>query len=92
MGGKKVTAVPADAFDKQFAAVVIKRGPAVTTYRVEAVTLDKDGTLYVQYKADAGPAGTATFASPLIVTAPKEGAKRVAFVENGKAAGSAEVK
>jgi hypothetical protein len=92
MKGKMAVLLPADAFDKQFVAAVVKRGPAITTYTVEAVTLDQDGTLYVQYKAEAGPAGTATFASPLIVSAPKEGAKKVVFIENGKAVGSAAIK
>ena len=92
MGGKKPVLLAADAFDKQFVAVVVKRGPAITTYQVEAVKLDKDGTLYVQYKAENGPAGTATFASPLIVSVPKEGAQKVTFIENGKAVSTVDVK
>ena len=92
MGGKKPVLLAAEAFDKQFVAVVIKRGPAITTYTVEAVTLDKDGTVYVQYKANAGVAGTATFASPLIVSVPKEGAKKVVFIENGKTVAMSDVK
>ena len=91
MGGKKPVLLPPGAFDKQLVAAVIKRGNSITTYKVEKVTKEGD-TLYVQYKADSGPAGTATFASPLIVSAPKEGVKKVAFIENGKAAGTAEVK
>ena len=92
MGGKKPTLLPDGAFDKQFVAAVVKRGPAITTYTVEAVKLDADGTVYVQYKAEAGAAGTATFASPLIVSVPKEKAKKVVFIENGKTVGSADVK
>ncbi|VTR92253.1 unnamed protein product [Gemmata massiliana] len=92
MGGKKPVLLAPDAFDKHFVAAVIKRGPAITTYKVEAVTLDKDGILYVQYKAESGPAGTATFASPLIVSVPKEGAKKVTFIENGKAVSTVDVK
>lgn len=92
MGGRKAVPLPGDAFDKQFVAAVVKRGNSITTYAVEAVTLDKDGTVYVQYKATSGPAGTATFASPLIVSVAKEGAKKVTFIENGKAVGTVEVK
>jgi hypothetical protein len=91
MGGKKSVLLAKDVFDKQFVAAVVKRGNAITTYAVEKVTLDGD-TLYVQYKATAGAAGTATFASPLIVTAPKDKVKKIAFIENGKAAGTADVK
>jgi hypothetical protein len=87
--GKKPNVVPKDAFDKHVVAATIKRGNAITTYDVEKVTLDKDGTLYVQYKATAGPPGTATFASPLIVSAPKDKVKKVEFIENGKSAGTA---
>ncbi len=92
MGGKKTVLLAADAFGKQFVAVVVKRGPAITTYTVEAVTLDKDGTVYVQYKATAGPAGTATFASPLVVSVAKDKAKKVVFIENGKTVGTSDVK
>ncbi|QJW92766.1 hypothetical protein [Frigoriglobus tundricola] len=91
MGGKKAVLLANDTFDKHLVAAVVKRGNAITTYKVEAVTLDGD-TLNVRYKATTGPAGTATFASPLIVTAPKDKVKKVAFIENGKAAGTAEVK
>jgi hypothetical protein len=91
MGGKKPVLLPKGAFDKNFVAAVIRRGNSITTYEVEKVTRDGD-TLYVQYKATPGPAGTATFASPLIVGAPKEKVKRVVFIENGKAVGSSDVK
>ncbi len=92
LGAKKPVMLAVDVFDKHFVAVVVKRGPAITTYTVEAVTLDKDGIVYVQYKAAAGVAGTANFASPLIVSVAKEGAKKVVFIENGKAVGTSDVK
>ncbi|MCI0700744.1 MAG: hypothetical protein L0241_06660, partial [Planctomycetia bacterium] len=83
VGAKKPTALAADAFDKQFVAAVIRRGNSITTYTVQMVTLDKD-TLYVKYKSAAGPAGTAKFASPLIVSASKDKVKKVVFIENDK--------
>ncbi len=92
MGGKRPVLLPAEHFDKSFAAVVIKRGPAITTYTVEKVTLDADGNVYVQYKAESGPAGTAMFASPLIVSVPKDKAKKVVFIENGKTVSTLDVK
>jgi hypothetical protein len=92
MGGKRPVLLPADHFDKNFVAVVIKRGPAITTYTVEKVTRDADGNVYVQYKAETGPAGTAMFASPLIVGVPKEKAKKVIYIENGKTVSTLEVK
>jgi hypothetical protein len=87
MGGKKPVLLTKDALDKNLVAAVVKRGNAVTTYAVEKVTRDGD-TLYVQYKATAGPPGTATFASPLVVSAPKDKVKKVAFIENGKTVGT----
>jgi hypothetical protein len=91
MGGKKPVPVPGEAFDKKLVFAVISRGDAITTYTVEKVTADGDA-LYVQYKAMVGPAGTARFASPLILTAEKGKAKKVVFIENGKTVGTAEVK
>lgn len=90
--GKKPNVVQKDAFPKRLVVSVITRGNAITTYTVEKVTLDKDGTLYVAYKAATDPPGTATFASPLIISVPKDKVKKVAFIENGKAAATAEVK
>jgi hypothetical protein len=91
MGGKKPVAVPNDAFEKKLVFAVITRGNAITTYTVEKVTADGE-TLYVQYKAEKGKAGTAKFASPLILSADKGKAKKVVFIENGKTVGTAEVK
>ncbi len=91
MGGKRPVLLPKGTFDKHVVVAVIKRGPSITTYDVQKVTRDGD-TLYVQYKATSGPAGTASFASPLIIGVPKEQVKRVVFIENGKAAGSSAVK
>jgi hypothetical protein len=78
--------VPKDAFDKKVVFAVIKRGNAPTEYKVEKVTAD-DGTLYVEYTAKAkGDGGTATFASPLIVSVDNDKYKAVVFIENGKKA------
>jgi hypothetical protein len=90
--GKKPNVVPKDAFEKNVVVATIKRASAITTYEVEKVTLDKDGTLYVQYKAATGPGGTATFASPLVMSAPRDKVKKVTFIENGKTVGTAEGK
>ncbi len=90
--GKKPNVVQKGTFEKNLVVATITRGNAITTYAVEKVTLDKDGTLYVAYKATAGPPGTATFASPLIISVPKDKVKKVAFIENGKATATVEVK
>lgn len=82
---RKQNFVPKDAFDKKMVVAVIKRGKAVTEYKVEKVTAD-DGTLYVQYTAKTGTPGSATFASPLIVSVDKDKYKSVVFLENGKKA------
>jgi hypothetical protein len=92
MGKKKPNVVQKATFDKHLVVATIKRGNSITTYGLEKVTLDKDGTLYVQYKSATEPPGTATFASPLILSVPRDKVKKVAFIENGKTAGTAEVK
>ena len=82
---RKQNMVPKDAFDKKMVVAVIKRGNTVTEYKVEKVTANDD-TLYVQYTAKMGPAGTAAFASPLIVSVDRDKYKSVVFIENGKKA------
>ena len=91
MGGKKSVPLPEKAFEKQVVFSIIKRGNSVTMYTVEKVTADGT-TIYVQYKAESGPPGTATFANPLIVAAERGKAKQVVFIENGKTVGTVEVK
>jgi hypothetical protein len=91
MKGNKAEPLPEKVFDKQVVLAVVKRGNSITTYTVEKVTVDGD-TIYVQYKAEAGPAGTATFASPLVIAADKGKAKKVAFIENGKTVTTVDVK
>jgi len=83
--GKKYNFLPAGAFDSKMVVAAVKQGNQVWTYKMDKVTA-KDGVLYVQYEATAGAAGTATFASPMIVSVPKGDYKSVVFVENGKEA------
>jgi hypothetical protein len=90
--GKKPNVVGKNAFEKNLVVATITRGNAITKYEVEKVLLDKDGLLSVLYKATAEPPGTARFASPLIITVPKDKVKKVAFIENGKTVGTAEPK
>ena len=75
--------VPKDAFDKKMVVAVIKRGNAISEYKTEKVTTD-EATLFVQFTAKMGPPGTATFASPLIVSVNREKYEAVVFIENGK--------
>jgi hypothetical protein len=90
--GKKPDLLPKDAFDKKMVLGVIKRGNTVFEYKDVAVT-KTDGVLYVKYTADGkGAGGAAKFASPLIVEIPKGEYKSVVFFENGKKAGTAEIK
>ncbi|HVL12940.1 MAG TPA: hypothetical protein VM529_10270, partial [Gemmata sp.] len=91
MKGNKAVPLPEKAFEKQIVAAVVRRGNAITTYAVESVTADGD-TITIRYKAETGPAGTATFASPLVVAADRGKAKKVAFVENGKTVTTVDVK
>jgi hypothetical protein len=87
---RKQNFVPKDAFDTKMVVAVIKRGNAVTEYKVEKVTAD-EGTLYVQYTAKMGAAGTAKYASPLIVSVDKDKYTAVVFLENGKRVEKAKV-
>jgi hypothetical protein len=90
LGGKQ-NFLPKDAFDSKLVAAVVKRGKSVVEYKIEKVTAD-GGTLYVQYTtAEKGGGGTATFASPLIVSADKGKYTSVVIIENGQKAGTAEV-
>jgi hypothetical protein len=91
IAGAKQNFLPKDAFETKLVAAVIKRGNALWKYQVEKVTADK-GTLYVQYKAASKPGGSARFASPLIVSVDRDKLTRIVFIENGKKAGTAEVR
>jgi hypothetical protein len=89
--GKKPNVVPKGAFEKSLVVATVARGNYIRTYDVEQVTL-ADGTLSVKYKSTDQDGGTASFASPLIVSVPKDKVKKVQFIENGKKAGEVEVK
>ena len=83
--------LPKDAFDSKMVVAVIKRGKGIYDYKVEKVA-DDDGVLEVQYTAtpqDGG--GTATFATPLILSVDKGKYTSVVFIENGKKAGTVKV-
>ena len=80
---KRPKTIPPTAFETKIAVVVLKKGNAVTQYDVQQVTA-ANGVLRVQYHAKEGPAGTATFASPLIVMVDGRGYRRIVFEENGK--------
>jgi hypothetical protein len=75
--------VPKDAFDAKMVVAVIKRGNALTKYKVEKVTAD-EGTLYIQYTAETDKPGSAMIHSPLIVSVDKDKYTSVVFIENGK--------
>lgn len=81
--GDKSNRLKPDAFKSKMVVSAIKRGPAVTTYKVTSVTVHK-GTLYLRYGAKTGPPGSATFACPLIVSVPKGSYSAVVFLANEK--------
>jgi hypothetical protein len=92
-GGGRVDPVQPRLFDSRVVLAVIKRGKGPITYTVESITED-GGTLTVRYKAESGKegGGTATFASPMLVSIPRVKATKAVFVENGKEVGTAEPK
>jgi hypothetical protein len=81
--GRKPEVLPADAFDSRIVLVAIHRGNAIWTYKVESVQA-QGGVLSLHYRAESKDGGSATFASPLIVSVPKGDYKSVEFIENGK--------
>ena len=91
MQGRKEKFLPRNAFDAKLVAAVVKRGHETWTYDVQSVAA-KDGTLTIQYTAKARDGGSATFASPLIVSLDKGKYTTIEFVENGKKVGTAAIK
>jgi len=89
--GKMANPVPADAFEKNLVVVVIKRKDALAEYS-DVTTILEGTTLKVSFTAKFGIAGTANFATPLVMSVPKEGIKSVVFVGNGKESAPIEVK
>jgi hypothetical protein len=87
---KKQNFVPKDAFEKKMVVAVIKRGNAITEYKVDKVTADA-GTLYVQYTTTSKGPTSATFNSPLIMSLDKGAYTQVVFIENGKKAETVKV-
>lgn len=81
--GAKPKVLPEKAFDTLAVCALIRQGNKVWTYTVTGVT-QQEGVLTIQYKATAADGGTATFASPLIVSVPKGEYQQVRFVENDK--------
>jgi len=88
LGNKKNNPVTKADFEKNAVVAVITRAAAITTYR-EVTGATQDGKLTLKYKSVTGPAGTANFASPLIVLIPKDGLKEAVFIANGTEAGTA---
>jgi hypothetical protein len=88
---KKVKVIDPKEFETKIAVVVIRKGNAIWTYQIQDVTAT-DGTLRVAYQATVGNAGSATFASPLIVLVDGKANARVVFVENGKEVAKVPVK
>jgi hypothetical protein len=87
--GDKQRFLPQDAFGAKVVVAVVKRGKAIYDYKIEKVTND-DGVLTIQYTAaPQESSGTATFATPLIVSVDKAKYDSVAFIENGKKAATA---
>ncbi len=87
-GGRKTDPVKDGMFEKNVVVAVVIRGMAISTY-TEVSTKVAGEKLVVAYKCETGKPGTATFASPLIVSVPKGEWKTVSFIENGKEVGTA---
>lgn len=90
--GRKQNFVKPELFAKRRVCAVIHRGTDPWTYEVKSVTEAGD-TVEVRYQANRQPtAGTATFASPLIVSLDRTSARRIRFIENGRELATLDVK
>jgi hypothetical protein len=87
-GGRKTNPVKDDVFEKNMVVVVVIRAMAITTYNEVSTKVDGE-KLVVSYKCETGKAGSASYASPLIVSVPKGAWKTATFFENGKEVGTA---
>ena len=90
-GTRKSTPLPTDLFEKSIVLALITRGAATATYS-DVYTTISGSTLTVHYKSALGAPTTATFATPLILSVPKEGIKTVVFMGNEKETAKIEVK
>jgi len=89
--GKAPELVNDAAFENGHVIAVIKRGEAITNYKVQSVkAMGKD--LTITYSATMDPPGTATYHSPLIISIDKGKYSSVTFMENGKKAEKIELK
>src|SRR5262245_21670186 len=69
--------LPRDAFRTRMVLAVVTEGDALTDYKVEKVTAEKDA-LKIEYKTETRKAGgSATYRSPMIVSVPKKDYKTV---------------
>jgi hypothetical protein len=91
IGGKKSVLLTKEDFEKNLVAVVITRGSSVATYSDVSTTIS-GSTLTVHYNSALGAPSTANFATPLILSVPKDGIKTVVFIGNGKETAKIEVK
>lgn len=86
IGPRKPNPVTADTFQEFDVIVVLKRGQSQAIITEVSATSD-GGTLTVAFKTDVRPSGSASFATPLVLTVPKGLTKSVRYVENGKPVG-----
>lgn len=91
LGAKKHKWVSADVFEKNVVVAAITRGTSPAIYSDISTTLSGT-TLTVRYKSALAAPTTATFASPLILSVPKDEIKTVVFAANGKETAPIEVK
>ena len=85
---RKMNPVEAKAFGTHAAVAVVTTAKAIITYTKATAIVDGD-VLRVGYTAETGTPGEAEFASPLILLVPVGTWKRVEFVEDGQAVGTA---
>jgi hypothetical protein len=74
--------LPANIFRSHFVIAAIHRGHANVRYRVVKVTHDET-VLRVSYATKQQPTPMTEYASPLILSVPRDNYSDVAFIENG---------
>lgn len=81
--GDKSHRLPKEAFANHVVIAVVKRGMAITEYKVNQISESADG-LEIRYTTKEQKQNSAQFASPLIISVPRKDYQSIRFVENEK--------
>lgn len=81
--GDKSHRLAKDVFTGHVVVAVVKRGMAITEFKVNQISESADG-LEIRYTTKEQKQNSAQFASPLIISVPRKDYQSIRFVENEK--------